>query len=270
MKRLLAIALLTTFSASAEEGLRSGHATAQWLVGKQQDGILETVVRLRVDDHWHVYWNNPGDAGMPTSVELKLPEGWAGSGLIHPTPKKFKTGELHGFGHEGTVDYGLTLSLPEQFKGDAKLEATVSWLTCNDDACVAGEMTLSLNLKDGKVAGPIMDEKDYGVVESKFPAQAGRMKKTSAVHLKLEDAKNHWRLKISNPANLELDPAKTEVFIETQELVPASAEVKFNMVGDHWEAKAPKGEFAPEFAEECAIVLVQKGKPALRLEWKRN
>ena len=268
MKRLFAIALLGTLTASAEEGMRSGHATAQWLVASQEDGKIETIVRLQVDEKWHTYWYNPGEAGMPTSVELKLPEGWAGSGLRHPAPKKFKTGGLHGFGHEGKVDYGLILSPPDGFDGDAELKATVSWLTCNDDSCIPGEVTLKLKVKRGKVIGSKMDAEAYALADSRFPELTKRMKKFSAVHLKLEDGKDHWVFKIEKPLNLERDVDKVLVFVETQELVPASANVKFVREGDLWVAKAPKGEFAPEKPEECAIVLVQEGKFPMKLVWK--
>lgn len=63
IKRILAIALLGTLSATAQQALRSGRASGQWLVPggvAEAGGSLKTVARLKVDDHWHVYWSNPG------------------------------------------------------------------------------------------------------------------------------------------------------------------------------------------------------------------
>ena len=31
---------------------------------------------LRMAPGWHTYWKFPGDAGLPTEVKWKLPEGW--------------------------------------------------------------------------------------------------------------------------------------------------------------------------------------------------
>ena len=73
MKSIAAILLLSSLGAMAEAPKRSGHATAQWLVAEQDANIIRTVIRLVVDDPWHVYWYNPGEAGMATSVEVKLP-----------------------------------------------------------------------------------------------------------------------------------------------------------------------------------------------------
>src|SRR5271167_1414229 len=37
---------------------------------------------------WHVYWKNPGDAGLPTKVKWTLPEGFAAGPLMYPIPVK--------------------------------------------------------------------------------------------------------------------------------------------------------------------------------------
>ena len=34
-------------------------------------------VRLRMRRGWHIYWKRPGDAGLGTAVELKVPKGFA-------------------------------------------------------------------------------------------------------------------------------------------------------------------------------------------------
>ncbi len=273
MKRIAALLLLSSLCTMADAPKRSGHATAQWLVvggpviTVENRATFHTVVRLVIDDPWHVYWYNPGEAGMETSVELKLPEGWKGSGLMHPVPKRFKTGGLHGFGHEGTVDYRLTLLAPENFKGDAELQATVSWLSCNDDACIPGEMMLKLKVEQGKVVGPKVDREVHRRESPKYPVLVTMMQQKDGVELDFKDGGKHWELTIKRPDQMGLDPDKTEVFVETQELVPASADVKFKEQGELWVAQFPKGEFAPQKPDRCAVVLAQKGKQAQRLLW---
>lgn len=264
MKLLSVMTLLFSAAVAAEEGKRSGHATAQWLVPEESargGASYQTVIRLVVDHPWHVYWHNPGEAGMPTSVDLEMPEGWQAHSLQHPTPKRFLTGGLHGFGHEGTVDYLLTFQLPEDFEGDAEVKATVAWLTCNDEACVPGEMPLVLKLEDGK---PVVGKVDSAAVAA--AANALPLEAPDEVALKLERSKDHWQMTIENPGLLNLDVAQTKVFVETTELVDSSADLKFSQVGELWQGKFPKSEFADDFAEECAILLVQEGKRAVRVE----
>lgn len=32
-------------------------------------------LRLKMDEHWHIYWKNPGDSGLPPKIEWNLPDG---------------------------------------------------------------------------------------------------------------------------------------------------------------------------------------------------
>ena len=34
-------------------------------------------VLLTIEPEWHVYWKYSGDAGLPTEITWKLPEGWS-------------------------------------------------------------------------------------------------------------------------------------------------------------------------------------------------
>lgn len=265
---LTALTTLTVLSASAGEGHRSGKAAAQWLVADAAASAgktYNTVVRLQVDPHWHVYWYNPGDAGMETTVQMKMPDGWKASGLIHPTPKRFKTGVLDGFGHEGTVDYVLSFEVPEDFKGDAQLQAELSWLTCNNSSCVPGEITLSLKLAGGKAVGVKVDCAAVQKAVAGAPAKAA-----DEVKLRFAEAGDKWTFTLENADALNLDPEKTEVFVATPELVPTAATIRFRKDGHHWVAQCAKSEFAADAPEECVILLVQEGKRPVRVEWKGN
>jgi DsbC/DsbD-like thiol-disulfide interchange protein len=62
--------------------------------------------------HWHTYWKNPGDSGLPTTLEWQLPPGH-GRRDPWPTPGKLPIGPLMNFGYEGT----LLLPVPCQLAG---------------------------------------------------------------------------------------------------------------------------------------------------------
>lgn len=265
MRLVAATLLLSSLCVMAEAPKRSGHATAQWLAPAKAIKAgedLQTVIRLVVDDPWHVYWYNPGEAGMETSIEIKLPEGWTSSGLLHPVPKAFKTGGLHGFGHEGTVDYALTLTAPKDFDGRAQLEGNVLWLSCNDDACIPGEMMLKLNMVEGKPAGAAVDDEAIAAAYAKLP-----LRNPMGMGFSFTDGGKQWNLRLSG--NLGLDPAKASVFVATPELVPASAKLTFKKEGQECVATAPKGEFAPKKPDAFAILLYEKGKRPVHIEWKQ-
>lgn len=96
--------------------------------------------------HWHTYWKNPGDSGLPTTFEWQLPAGFAAGDIEWPTPKKLPIGPMLNFGYDGTVLLPVKLTVPAGFSGeqlDVKLKA--DWLVCKD-VCIpeSGEFTLSV------------------------------------------------------------------------------------------------------------------------------
>ena len=53
--------------------------------------------------HWHTYWQNPGDSGLPTRLQWQLPAGLQAGEIDWPLPKKIPIGTLANYGYEGTV-----------------------------------------------------------------------------------------------------------------------------------------------------------------------
>ena len=92
------------------------YLTAQALAGHVQAELFADVsaiqpgkpfwlgVHITIDPGWHVYWKNPGDAGLPTSATLSLPDGFTAGPLEFPTPSRFEQpGDIVVFGYENSV-----------------------------------------------------------------------------------------------------------------------------------------------------------------------
>ena len=100
-----------------------------------------------LEHHWHVYWQNPGDSGLPLDLRWTLPEGYEVSAPAYPLPHRLPLGPLVNYGHEGEPVFLLELTVP-----DAALPGTVAtltveatWLICKD-ICVPETATLRLPL----------------------------------------------------------------------------------------------------------------------------
>ncbi|HYN64753.1 MAG TPA: protein-disulfide reductase DsbD domain-containing protein, partial [Candidatus Limnocylindrales bacterium] len=96
--------------------------------------------------HWHTYWKNPGDSGLPTTLQWALPAGFAVGDIQWPTPGRLPIGPLMNFGYEGTLLLPVAVTVPANFTGnqlDVKLRA--DWLVCRE-ICIpqSGEFTLSV------------------------------------------------------------------------------------------------------------------------------
>jgi thiol:disulfide interchange protein DsbD len=96
--------------------------------------------------HWHSYWKNPGDSGLPTTLQWTLPDGVTASAIEWPTPQQLPIGPLMNYGYEATVLLPVSLTLPADFKADV-LEARLhaEWLACKD-VCIpeSGDFVLQL------------------------------------------------------------------------------------------------------------------------------
>ena len=103
-------------------------------------------VEYAIKDGWHIYWENPGETGIPTEVTLTLPDGVTASAIRYPGPHSFMMpGDLINYGYA----HSATLLIPveaEQWGG--VVEAETRWLVCRDEQCVPGRASLSLSLSE--------------------------------------------------------------------------------------------------------------------------
>ena len=108
---------------------------------------IEAALRLKVIDHWHTYWRNPGDSGLPTRLTWSLPAGIAAGPIEWPYPKKLPLGPLMNFGYEGEVLHLVTLQTKGTLKAgqNVTLSAKAEWLVCSD-VCIPESADLTISL----------------------------------------------------------------------------------------------------------------------------
>lgn len=107
-------------------------------------------VHYRMAPHWHIYWKYPGDAGVPTKVDWKLPPGFEVSDLRWPVPAREKEpGDLEVFSYSGEVLLYVEVKAPARLpEGPVQIGAHSEWLVC-ERVCVPGSADLSLSLPQG-------------------------------------------------------------------------------------------------------------------------
>ncbi|MFZ4758996.1 MAG: protein-disulfide reductase DsbD family protein, partial [Burkholderiaceae bacterium] len=107
---------------------------------------IELGLRIRHDPHWHTYWRNPGDSGLPTQLEVKAPAGVRADPIRWPAPQRLRVGPLANYGYEDEVLLPFTAQLPETFAGPrTRIEAHAQWLVCKD-VCIPGEARVAIDL----------------------------------------------------------------------------------------------------------------------------
>lgn len=104
-------------------------------------------LRIEPEKGWHVYWRNPGDSGIQTSISWTLPEGVAAGDLQWPYPHRETLGDIVNYGYGDEVLLPITVSLAPGLTAGAplSLKAKAKWLVCKD-LCIPGSAELELSL----------------------------------------------------------------------------------------------------------------------------
>lgn len=109
---------------------------------------LHVGVQLKVRPGWHIYWENAGDAGVPTRVKLRGPEGFEIGAVRFPAPVRHEDeGEIVSYVHEGEILLVADVKAPATLVegGQARFSVECDWLVCTD-YCLSGSGKASLEL----------------------------------------------------------------------------------------------------------------------------
>lgn len=124
----------------------------------QEDTVLPgksfwIAIRLNIDNGWHAYWKNPGDAGMAPVITWNLPKDFQVTSLLWPTPKRFVLGSTNSFGYEKAVILLAEISPPSSYaEKSVTIGADVRWVVCSDTTCLPGESETTFSLPVSKKA----------------------------------------------------------------------------------------------------------------------
>ena len=116
------------------------------------------------DEHWHTYWQNPGDSGLATSISWQLPDGVTVGDIQWPTPQAFSIPPLMNYGFEGPTVLLSQLTVPADFRGDQlSIRARADWLVC-EEICIPADAEFALTLPVGQAA--VLSDSATAVVAS--------------------------------------------------------------------------------------------------------
>ncbi len=104
-------------------------------------------LRIAPEDGWHIYWRNPGDSGLATSLAWSLPPGIEAGEMQWPYPHRSQLGDIINYGYGKETLLPVQLKVPADWAGGASLPLQVKakWLVCKD-VCIPGSADLSLSL----------------------------------------------------------------------------------------------------------------------------
>ncbi len=129
----------------------SGHpATVELItdvVGVEPGQPFDVALHFTIKPHWHIYWTNPGDSGIPPTVKWQLPEGVTVGDIRWPIPERLEKPPLANYGYSNEAFLLMPVTFPQSWKAGQPLalKAHVDYLVC-DDICIPGKADLSIDV----------------------------------------------------------------------------------------------------------------------------
>ncbi len=190
-------------------------------------------LQLAHQPHWHTYWKNSGDSGLPTQLQWTLPPGVLAGEIAWPVPQKIPVGSLANYGYEGKVLLPVPLTITPEFKpsllaSDLDIKLKAAWLVCRTE-CIPEE---------GEFALKIAVKSTTALHGKAFDAALAAQPKPLAGNSRVEIAGNSIKLTVAGlPAAWQ---GKTlELFPETAEVIETAAKWTQSWQGGLWTANLP-------------------------------
>ncbi len=209
-------------------------------------------LQLTHQPQWHTYWKNPGDSGLPITLQWTLPAGLAAGAILWPIPTKIPVGNLANYGFEGTVLLPVPLTVGPDFRAalpnaDIEIALKASWLVCRQE-CVPQEGEFVLHLPQrGSTA------LHAAAFEASFKAQPMTLPGESQI----EVAGKQLNVTVTGlPAALQ--GQSLELFPETPEVVESAGPWTQVWQGAVWTAKLPIAEQRSQTPTLLPLLLVAK------------
>jgi DsbC/DsbD-like thiol-disulfide interchange protein len=108
---------------------------------------LILAARFDIDPGWHLYWENPGEAGLATEASFTAPPGFTIGPVRYPGPVRFVSpGPVESYGYAGSVLLSAPVHVPATLEGGtASFAVEAFWLACRE-SCVRGSGKAELSL----------------------------------------------------------------------------------------------------------------------------
>jgi len=178
----------------------------------QPGASFQVALKFKIEPGWHIYWQNAGDTGVPTSVEWKLPAGFKVERTQWSRPHRLESAGIVSYGFEDEGYIIATIKAPATLKGtSAKLTAAANWLICKE-TCIIGKGTKSLTIpvSTSSSASPAIP-KLWGDIVDHLPAP-------SRLPLSASSTKDAYEIYIGQPKFSFPTPTSAYFFAKTSDI----------------------------------------------------
>ncbi len=198
------------------------------LVAESAAAPGETVtlaLTMRPDPGWHGYWSNPGDAGLPPTLDWTLPAGVSAGEMQFPVPQTLRIAGLmnHVYAHDFAILIPLTVPRSVQPGTTLAIRAQAHWLACTDAICVPEDAEVATTIPVAVPGAAKPGDPRFANWRAALPAPLDQPATFAATPV-------GYRLAIPFPAGAAL--ADPHLFIAADGVIDYAAPQRFSRSGD--------------------------------------
>jgi DsbC/DsbD-like thiol-disulfide interchange protein len=200
-------AIAPVWAQDASDWDREAHAAARLIAGstlKTPDATLVRAgVEIRLDPGWKTYWRDPGDSGVPPTLDFSGSENVKSVTVLWPAPERFPDGAGgNSIGYLAHVILPLRVA-PNDAGKETALHLKLGYAICGN-LCVPAEANLQLAL-----TGDGAEENALEKAEVRVPRRVafgpGKGLAILAVHREPGDAHEHVVVDVAAPGGEPVD-----------------------------------------------------------------
>lgn len=153
---------------------------------------FQVALKFKVEPKWHIYWMNPGDTGVSTNVDWKLPAGFKVQSTTWSRPHRFESSGVVSYGYEDEAFAVATIAAPRNFAGPTvRIGAAADWLICKE-TCIIGNGSANLTLPVRATAAATKVE------EGPWAKLSATLPKAFPIPMRATAYKDHYEVRFEN------------------------------------------------------------------------
>jgi len=222
-------------------------------------------VKLALPPHWHVYWKNAGDSGLPPTLKWTLPEGFRAGPLQFAAPKLIRVGTLANYGYDHEAVFLVRIEPSSVDAPHVPLVVEAGWLVCQEE-CVPEKATLHLEVPTTpEEPHPGHDAALFAAARARLPRSASEAGFTASIG---SQSAASAELRVTAPAGISLAGARAAFFPVEGDLLEHAAPQPQKLDGPQLTLTLPRSAIKPGALSrlEGVLVLEQAGSPEVALE----
>ncbi|MEQ5288048.1 MULTISPECIES: protein-disulfide reductase DsbD family protein [Providencia] len=118
------------------------HAQVRLLSSAQENGKVDILLDVKLDEGWKTYWRSPGEGGVAPEIVWSSPV--EATDWQWPTPGRFDVAGVSTQGYMGDIAFPITVTSHEKLD---KLEGTLTLSTCSN-VCILTDYPFELDLTE--------------------------------------------------------------------------------------------------------------------------